>query len=531
MAANEDGILCGPQEEFKIWFDSLGKHFYACLKDKDPNDIIAIDPVSKESITAGDLLDKSVRLSCALRRLSVQKDDIVAIISENCIGYYVALLASFYCGAINFLINAAYVPRELKHAFTIAQPKIILCTSSSLPNVLKAKEELMIESTIISINEFVNNDLEYLCMNSLIQNEARVDDFKVETVDSKDIAVLCLSSGTTGLSKCVELSHRNFIPFANALRDERYLNLKDDVILSVLPFFHIYGLLICTSAIMTSVKVVVISSFKPDIFLDSIQNLKGTQLFLVPPLLQFLLKSPLVNKYDISSVKSIVVGAAPIGNDLYKEFQNRFKDITVRQVYGSTECGGLVSIQNYTDHTENVGSLIFGFKGKIVDLSTQKPVSSLQIGELCLKSMSIMVGYHNNDIETRNSFDDDGFYHTGDIGYYDEEGKLFIIDRIKEIIKYKGFQVPPSELEDIIMSHPAVQDCGVIGMPHDRAGEVPVAFVVVQDGMKVTEEELVQLVAENVSTHKHLYGGVRFMEKIPRTVTGKILRRELKTLI
>ncbi|KAK5648570.1 hypothetical protein RI129_003462 [Pyrocoelia pectoralis] len=523
------GILCGPQEKFKIWYESFGKYLYTCMKERDPNDIITIDAVSRETLTVGDLLEKSVKLSTALKQMPLKKGEVVAIICENIIKYYIAVLATLYCGAITFLINFTYTPRELEHAFKIALPKIILCTSSALPNVLIVKEQLSIVPTIITIDD---HDTNYPSIDSLIQTQTGTEDFQIENIDLKDTAFLCLSSGTTGLAKCAKLSHKNLIPLVNVAGDERYVNLsKGDVIVSVVPFFHIYGLCVYSFAIYTSVKVVLIKSFRPEIFLQSIQDLKATKLFLVPPILQFLVKSPLVNNYDITSLKDIMVGAAPLGKDLHEEALLRFKEVSIRQLYGSTESGGLVSIQSRADKTESVGSLISNVQCKLVDLETEKPVGPLQTGEIRIKSIAVIDGYYNDEAETKRSFDADGFYCMGDVGYYTEDGRLFFVDRIKEIIKYKGFQVPPSELEDIIMTHSAVQDCGVVGMPHERAGEVPLAFVVRDKSMNVTEEELIQLVADNVSVSKRLYGGVRFIERIPRTAAGKLLRRELKNLI
>ncbi|KAK5648569.1 hypothetical protein RI129_003461 [Pyrocoelia pectoralis] len=500
---NGDCILYGPKEEFKIRYESLGLYLHNCLKERGANEILVTDAASQNVLTCGDALNKCIKLCKVLKSMSLKKGDVVAVISENILNTYVALLGTLLSGTTGFLLNFKYTPGELKHALDLAKPKVVLCSLTVVPNLLNIKEKYIFMPHIITIDgplEFNNEDLS--SMDSLIENVSNTDDLQMENLNIKDSAFLLLSSGTTGLPKCVELSHENLIPTVNIINDARYLGIsKEDVVVSILPFFHIYGLILHLSPIFTLAKVILMKHFKPDLFLQLIQDNRPTKLFIVPPILHFLLKSPMVNNYDISSLKVIFIGAAPLGKDIYEDALKRFKDVSIRQLYGTTETSGICTIQQSTDCSSgDVGSLVCNFQCKVTDLCTNKAIGALRTGELCFKSIGVSNGYYKKDTEINGGFvDDDGFYHTGDVGYYDEMGKIFIVDRIKDIIKYKGFQVAPAELEDLLLSHLAVRDCGVIGVPDERAGELPLAFVVRQNGKNVTEQELIDFVAGELS--------------------------------
>ncbi|KAB0804142.1 hypothetical protein PPYR_01112 [Photinus pyralis] len=531
MATNNSCIISGPKEKFKIWFESLGIYLYNCLKDRKADDVLVIDADSKIQLTCGDALSKSVKLCKFLKSIPLRKGDVVGIVSENLPNTYVALLGALLAGTTVLLLNPSYTRRELVHALGIAKPSVILSSLTAIPNLLQVKNTSSLTFDIITIDgSWDKNNSRLPSIDYLIENLS--EDFEIDKVEIQDIAFLLLSSGTTGLPKCVKISNQNMILGVNTINDSRYLNVgPDDVVISILPFFHVYGLYIHLTPIVASTKVILMKKFKPDLFLQSIQDYRVTKLITVPPIVHFLLKSPAVSNYDVSSINDMPVGAAPLGQDIYEEFLKRFPHVSIRQLYGLTETSGICTIQQSTGGGADVGTPLCNSQCKVIDLCSEKPVKALHVGELCIKGIGVSSGYYKGKTEADVPIaDDDGFYHTGDLGYYDEAGKLFIVDRLKEIIKYKCYQVSPSELEDVLLSHPAVRDCGVIGIPDERAGELPLAFVVRQDDTNITEQELVEFVAENLSIHKHLYGGVRFIEEIPRTISGKILRKELKKI-
>lgn len=307
------------------------------------------------------------------------------------------------------------------------------------------------------------------------------------------------------------------------------------------------------NAILGRLTIVFLPKFSGEKFLQAIERYKVESLLLVPSLWSFLAKSPLVDKFDLSSVKVVFSGAAALSKEVEEGVAKRFPMVRMISIsfclisgadyflilcqmrlvqgYGMTEATvGLISRRNEAYKPGSIGSVYPGVYCKVVDPATGRVCGTNEPGELCFRGRVVMKHYLNNEVATREIIDSDGWLHSGDIGKYDENQHFYIVDRIKELIKFKGFQVPPAELEDILLSHPAVLDVAVIGIPSSVAGEVPRAFVVQQIGVPVTEKELIEFVAEKVSDHKRLRGGVQFVTNIPRNANGKIMRRELRKL-
>ncbi|XP_008193769.2 luciferin 4-monooxygenase [Tribolium castaneum] len=314
--------------------------------------------------------------------------------------------------------------------------------------------------------------------------------------------------------------------------DPNFLDLnQNESTIAFLPYFYVFGCAVSLASILSGCKSIVMEKFIPDLFLANIQKHKVTKLFVVPPILQFLVKNPMVGKFDISSVVDILCGAAVVGKELEEMVQERFKVKSVRQVYGMTElCGAAAMIPKNFQKYGSSGKVVSCTQIKVCDVANGKTLAAQEIGEIRVKGDGTMKSYLKNEEETKKAFDEEGFLKTGDLGYYDEEGYFYIVDRLKEIIKYKGFQVSPAELENLLIQHPAVKDAAVVGLPDERAGELPLAFVVKQD-QNVTEKELIRFISENVSVQKHLYGGVRFIENIPKNSSEKILRLKLQELL
>lgn len=264
----------------------------------------------------------------------------------------------------------------------------------------------------------------------------------------------------------------------------------------VIPFFHAYGLLTTLASSACAAEVVILPKFEEHSFLNAIQTYKINIGFLVPPLLLFLAKSPLVDSYDVSSLMIVGCGAAPLSKELADAVKERTNVLSLIQAYGMTESTLAVIGQSDTHNKPgSIGGLRPGTWGKIVDIESGRALGPNQRGEMCFKGSSIMKGYTRNPEATRQTIDADGWLHTGDIGYYDEDEEWFIVDRIKELIKYKGFQVPPAEIEAILLTHPDILDAAVIGIPDDSAGELPLAFVVKRTGSKLSERDVIAFVA------------------------------------
>ncbi|EFA06718.2 Luciferin 4-monooxygenase-like Protein [Tribolium castaneum] len=339
------------------------------------------------------------------------------------------------------------------------------------------------------------------------------------------------SSGTTGLPKGVMITHTNVMVRYMHTIDPRYVT-KSDNFLALLPQFHCYGLLSNFFALVEGQRLILMKKFDEEIFLQTIQNYQISSLFLVSPLIVLLAKSPLVGKYDLSCVKDIVGGAAPLSKETEEAVITRLKIPSIRQGYGLTEATLCVLMMNVGDSKPgSCGKVVSYVTCKVRDPETGKSLGPGKVGELCFKGPLLMPGYYKNEEATRNSFTSDGWLLTGDLGYYDQDEYFYIVDRLKELIKYKGFQVAPAELEAVILSHPKVQDVGVVGLPDESSGELPVAFVVKKPGAKLTEQEIINFVAGKVSSQKRLRGGVIFVPSIPKNPSGKILRRELRNTL
>ena len=303
--------------------------------------------------------------------------------------------------------------------------------------------------------------------------------------------------------------------------------------MAVLPFFHIYGMtLLVNAALRTGQTVVTMPRFDFEAFLELLQTHRVNKAFLVPPILVALAKHPLVDRYDLSALKRIVSGAAPLGDDLGRAVAERL-GCEVKQGYGMTETSPVTHFVA-ADRTDadgrgwtkygSVGRVVPGMDAKLVDPETGREDD--ERGELCVRGPNVMAGYFRNDDATRRTIDADGWLHTGDVAVVDAEGDVTVVDRVKELIKVKGYQVPPAELEALLLSHDAIADAAVIPVPDEEAGEVPRAYVVAKPGHDLSEADVMAFVAERVAAYKKLRSVV-FTDAIPKSASGKILRRLL----
>ena len=351
---------------------------------------------------------------------------------------------------------------------------------------------------------------------------------------AKDLVVLPYSSGTTGLPKGVMLTHRHLV--ANLRQCEGMQGFEcfgeRDTVMAVLPFFHIYGMVVIMKlSLGNGSTLVTMPRFDLMEFLGLIQKHRVTVLPLVPPIVLGLVKHPAVAQFDLSSVRLVFSGAAPLGEEIARALIQKL-GCPVVQGYGMTEASPVTHLSPTIDAPAkpgSIGQVVPNTEVKIVDLTTGQALGPRQQGELLIRGPQIMRGYLNRPEETAECIDRDGWYHTGDIGYVDDEQWFYIVDRTKELIKYKGLQVAPAELEALLLTHPAILDVAVIRKDDEEAGEVPLAYVVLKPdeaSRATTAEALMAWTAERVAPHKRIRYVV-FTDQIPKSASGKILRRVL----
>ncbi|KAG0169073.1 hypothetical protein DFQ29_009919 [Apophysomyces sp. BC1021] len=423
---------------------------------------------------------------------------------------------------------------EFLHQIRSTKAKAVVTVPSLLPTLsaVCAQEGVPQENIFLFGSEEVDG---YKSFYSLMDEQGIQS---VQGINSSDdVAFICFSSGTTGLPKGVMLTHRNFI--SNLVQSSKYKSnstLDDEVTLGFLPFFHIFGVSsLVLRTFLARIPLVVMSKYDLETMCQFIEKYKVTRAAVVPPIVVQLVKNDIVGKYDLSSLRFLGCGAAPLGREHVEGLKRRI-GITVAQGYGLTETTGGCFYQDVEDEKDLIpgssGKLTAFMEAKIVDENGQSLGPDLQ-GELLVRGPQVMKGYLNNPEANKETFTADGWMRTGDIVKYDSvTGEFFVLDRIKELIKYNGFQVAPAELEALLMSHDAIADCCVVGV-HDfsQATELPRAYVVVRPTVQPSgalAADIVDFVAANVTNYKRLRAGVRFVDQIPKSTSGKILRREVK---
>ena len=470
-------------------------------------------------ITYAELQDAIRRVAASLAQRGFRKGDVCGILSPNIPEYAIIFHAVALLGGINTPINPLYTEPEIAHQLKDAGAKFLVAAPLCAEKAGAAAAAAGVTS-LFAFGEAPG----FLPFDSLLDSDGVIP--TVEINPKEDLVALPYSSGTTGLPKGVMLTHHNLVANIRQMEGLDYFT-TDDTLLCVLPLFHIYGLVVILNmGLYMGATIVTMPRFDLEQFLKAVSTYRVTLAHLVPPIVLALSKSPIVDQYDLSTLKAIFSGAAPLDQNLTLACMERL-NIRIRQGYGMTETSPVTHSSPPDPARVKHGSVGFAAPNtecKIIDLESGEPLPANKEGELCVRGPQIMKGYLNRPEATAVTIDPDNWLHTGDIAYIDEEGHFFIVDRAKELIKYKGFQVPPAELEALLLTHEAVADAAVIPCPDEEAGEVPKAFVVLRGS--ATAAELMDFVEQRVAPHKRIKF-VEFIEKIPKSPSGKILRRML----
>ncbi|XDG10191.1 hypothetical protein ABKA04_009806 [Annulohypoxylon sp. FPYF3050] len=509
---------------------------------------IYVDPDTGRTYTWAHVKNTAVEFGKGLKsQWGFKKGDVLGFFSPNSIDYALVFFGVLWAGGACSTANPNYTTKEL--AFQMKDSKVagIVTQVPMLPAVLEAAKVIGLpEDRIILLGDERDpngkfkhfTEIRYSSVLGIPSLRPRID-------PKKDLSFLVYSSGTTGLPKGVMLTHSNIVSNLMQLEHMEKLNGlyhsggpdgKGDRQIAILPFFHIYGLTcIALQAIYMGIQAVILPKFDLDKFCKAIQDYGVTYASVPPPVVLALAKHPTVAKYDLSSLKWMNSGAAPLGRDLVEMVWQRLT-IPIMQGYGLSETSPVLTKGNIADwarYNGSCGKLLPNIEAKIVDIDTGKERGPGEgEGELWFRGPNVFPGYLNRPELQANTFSEDGFFKTGDIGYVDTKGNFYITDRLKELIKYKGFQVAPAELEGILLGHTEIADaCVVPAHDHERETEVPRAYLVLRPGIPRTDEKAVEIIAwieGKVAQHKRLRGGVRFVDEVPKNASGKLLRRILK---
>jgi acyl-CoA synthetase (AMP-forming)/AMP-acid ligase II len=345
-------------------------------------------------------------------------------------------------------------------------------------------------------------------------------------VGPDDVVALPYSSGTTGLCKGVMLTHRNLV--ANIAQMAPLQLRPEDSLVAVMPFFHIYGMqVLMNCGLRTGATIVTLPRFDLGQFLQVHQDYRITRSFVAPPIVVALAKHPLVDKFDLSALTWVLSGAAPLKADLALECGRRL-ECEVVQGYGMTEASPVTHLTPPGGFKPgSIGVTAPNTQMRIVDPVRGADLGTGEDGEIWVRGPQVMKGYLNNPQATAATVDPEGWLHTGDLGHIDADGHVYVTDRLKELIKYKGFQVPPAELEAVLLRHPDVTDAAVIGLPDEEAGEIPAGYVTLRPSAPATPDQIRQFVASQVAGYKQIRR-LEIIEAIPKSPSGKILRRVLR---
>jgi long-chain acyl-CoA synthetase len=504
-------------------------------------------------ITFKELAVLTKKFATALADLGVKKGDVVALYLPNCPQFVIAYYGAMRLGAVVTAISPLAREREVEYQINDSGAETLVVLDVFYPVVESIWGRTKLRNVIVaSMADYMPSALAFLgkllkrVPTRKVEPKPGLYLFKrliakyppnppkVEINPREDIAVFQYTGGTTGLPKAAMLTHMNLV--ANVYQCYEWMRaagLKEgeEVGLAVLPWFHSYGM---TTSLnigpVAGVTEVILPRFDPKEVLEAIQKYRVTLFPGVPTLYAMLISRPDIKKYDLSSVKFCISGAAPLPPEVQKKFMELTGGVLV-EGYGLSEASP-VTHGNPLDKTlkyVKVGSIGIPFPNtdaKVVDLETGKELPPGEVGELAVRGPQVMKGYWNRPEETAETLKN-GWLLTGDIAKMDEDGYFYIVDRKKDMIKYKGHSVYPRELEDVLYEHPAVKLCAVIGKPDPMAGEIPKAFVVLKEGAKATPEELMKFVNEKVAPYKAIRE-LEIVSELPLSAAGKILRRVLK---
>jgi acyl-CoA synthetase (AMP-forming)/AMP-acid ligase II len=487
-----------------------------------PDKVALVCSVTGHSYTYAELADGIAQVAAGLHARGVRKGDVVGLVSSNTPDFALVFFGVVQLGAICSTVNPIATAEEIGAQFADSEAVCIVTINAMAEKCADAARHASSVREIFAIGAC--NVPGVLPFSELLSHGNAPPVVHIDP--AHDVAALPYSSGTSGIPKGVMLTHRNLVAnLAQMVAGD--VTHETDVAVAVLPFFHIYGMVVVMSgALAQGATVVCMPRFDLAGFLQLIQDHKVSLANVVPPIILALAKHPAVDDYDVSSLRLLFSGAAPLGAELAKTCAERL-DVKVVQGYGLTETSPVTHyhpLDADVPRYASIGPPICNTECRVVDPDSGEDVAQGERGELWIRGPQVMKGYFKKPDATALCMTTDGWFKTGDVAVVDELGWFSIVDRVKELIKYKGMQVAPAELEALLLSHPNIADAAVIPLPDDDAGEIPKAFIVARGALDA--DAVMAFVAERVSPYKRVRR-VEFVESIPKSASGKILRRLL----
>ncbi|MFC6686323.1 AMP-binding protein [Jhaorihella thermophila] len=511
-------IVKSPYPDVEIRDMSITERVFEGLGDN-PDRVILVEGPSGREVTVGQFTQGVKALAGGLTERGFGKGKVVALMAPNLPEYCIIFHGVAWAGGTITTINPTYTAHEVRHQLNDSGASLLITVGPFLDTAREAAEGTGVtEIAVIGEAEGATSLTDL--MGSPLQAQVPVN-------YAEDVVVLPYSSGTTGLPKGVMLTHRNLV--ANVDQVLSATDVRDDeMTVAFLPFFHIYGMQVLMNIYLAGGGgLVTMPRFDLEQFLELSAKYRTPRMYIVPPIAIALAKHPIVDNYDLSCVIQVNSGAAPLGGDVADAVGARLGTLAT-QGYGMTELSPVSHMTPLDANRKGAsGVTIANTESRIVNPETGEDAGPGETGELWVRGPQVMKGYLNNPQATAETIDAEGWLHTGDIGYIDEDGYLFVTDRVKELIKYKGFQVAPAELEAELLTSPMIADVAVIGIPDDEAGEIPMAFIVPAGDAQVTLED-VQAYLDGRLSHYKQVRRIEVVDEIPKSASGKILRRVLR---
>lgn len=521
-----DKIIAVPEEIVNRCPHGLGYMLFECMQ-KYKNNIAQIDISSGNEDTYCQLLQRCIRTSLELTSRGVTREDIIVLNTNNHLDSSVPFIAAQFLGCRVASLDPSIALEDARFLLEQVNPRIIFCISSCEEIMSEAIDRLSKKPDIIvfgteGFNEFTApKDEEYR--------------FEVARVDQNETAVILFSSGTTGYPKGICANHKMLAKAGNSYMG----SCKNRINICYATLYWISTIMTLLESCRNGDARLLIPKFDSSEFWDIVEEYKATSFYTNPTQMIQIIKNKPKHKMNMDSMVSVVIGGGPVPIDYINDFGKTFPHIIISQAWGQSELGIITRFQ-HTDPKQmdllrksplSCGMILPGFTAKIVDPDTNNILGANEVGEIRIKSAYQMNGYHNKD--STEVWDSDGFICTGDLGYYDDNKCLFIVDRLKEMLKYQSWHVTPAKIESVLLKHPAVLDAVVIGKPHADDGDHPLALVVPnkQKMISILPEDIQNFSDKQMDDRHKLRGGVIFVNKLLYTPSGKLKRSAMKSLI